>query len=118
MLVVDEDGDLAAPRGIFDGVLDEVAERLGEQLPVAEDRDDDGRAVEAHGRARFLGDRLVHFDQLTGELRGIEPAELVPAGEGFRAGDLQRRRQDPHQRVRLADDRAEHLVALLAASPR
>ena len=39
------DPDLAARRAVADRILDQVADRLGEQLAMAEERDRRGRAV-------------------------------------------------------------------------
>ena len=62
-----------------------------------------GGAVETELGAAFLDQRLIHFGEFPGELGGVEVGELVAAGEGFGPADLQNRRQDPHQRISLAD---------------
>ena len=107
------DPDLAAVRAVADRILDEVADRLRKQLAVAEQRyRRAGGSCRIQRGAALLGQRLVHFGELGGELADVEPGELVAAGQRFGAADLQHRRQDPHQRIGLADDAAEQFFLL------
>ena len=99
------DLDLPAGRAVADRILDEVAERLRKQLAVPEQRRRPGRPVELQRRAALLGERVVHLGELGGEVADVEPGELVAAGQRLRAADLEHRRQDPDQRIGLADRR-------------
>ena len=111
---LDADPDFTAGRAVADRILDEVADRLGEQLAVAEQRNGPRGPVITRGlRRALLGERIVHFRKLGRELADIEPGELLAAGQRFRAADLEHRRQDAHQGVGLADDAAEQFLLLL-----
>src|SRR5689334_11481771 len=51
----------SARRTVADGVLDQVADRLRQELPMAEQRDWPARPIEFEARSSLLGQRVVHF---------------------------------------------------------
>ena len=66
----DPDRDVAAA-GIFERVVEQVGERLRQQVAVAADHDA-RRGVERQRKALLLGHRLVELDRGAGDLGEIE----------------------------------------------
>src|SRR6185369_15071826 len=97
---------------ITNGVFDKVADRLGDQLAMTEQLRRLLGAMESKHSPSLFGHGFVHFAELRPERADVEAAELAAAGERLGSADLQRGREDPHQRVRLANDAGELLVAL------
>ena len=107
---LDPDIYLAPIRPVTDRVLKEIAECLGEELAVTEQRNRPGGALEPQRRAGLVGEWVVHFRELGGEFADIEPGELVAAGEGFRAADLEHRGENSDQCIGVFDDAAEEFL--------
>ena len=85
-VLVDEQPDLAPVRAVANRILDEIADRLRDQLAVSEHPHRRGGPVEAERDVAVFGDRFVHFAQFGGELVGVEPAELLAAGHARASG--------------------------------
>ena len=108
----DADADLATGCAVAQRIFDEVAYRLGEQLPMPEQWHRPSRPVVNEARVPLLGKRIVHFGELLCEFADVEPGKLAAPGLRLRSADLQDGSQDSHQRVRLADDAAEQFFLL------
>src|SRR6476619_5072177 len=109
---LDADIDLPAVGAVTDRVFEEVAERLREKLPMSEQGRRPVRLLELQRCALLVRQRVVHFGKLRRELAGVEPGELVTAGQRFGPADLEDRRQDSHQGVGIADHASEQLLLL------
>src|SRR5258705_1365125 len=89
-LVGDADQELAVLATVTNRILDQIADRLGNQLAMTEEFDRLAWPVKAQDASGFLGHRLVHFAEFRPELANLEPGELAAAGERFGAADFER----------------------------
>src|SRR6478735_662781 len=69
--------------GVAHGVLDEIAERLRQQLPMAVEWHWTRRPAKLQGCPCLFGEWLVHFGELRDELAAVEPAELLAPCQSF-----------------------------------
>src|SRR3546814_20033779 len=78
--------DLAAARAVLHRVVEQVGERLAEQLAMAADGD---ARVDRAGQLQpgLLGDRLVDLQQILSQSREIESGEGQAVEAGLRLGD-------------------------------
>src|SRR5207237_1240292 len=78
---LDAHRDIAADGPVTDRIFQEIAERLGEQLPMSEERHGPVGPIEAYEAAAFVSERIVHLGELRGQFADVEPCKLVSAGE-------------------------------------
>src|SRR5664279_1973282 len=95
-------GDQVARLGIFDGIVDQIGERLADQLAVAFDL---GRRIglNLERDALLLGQRLVQLADVVGDLGGVELAHVVARLAGFGARDHQQRVEGADQPLGVLD---------------
>ena len=91
---LDRDSDVAALRSITHRIFNQIADRLRQELAMAEQRHSARRRIISDLGSGFVGERLVHFRELGGEFAKVEPGELIAPGLRLRAADLQHRGQD------------------------
>ena len=96
------DRDGAVARRVFRRVVDEVADRLGEQERIAADRQP-LRHIDGKGGALLLDQRPVELGDLGGDLGQLDGAEPRAAHAGIDLGEAQQRVEDADQPIDIGD---------------
>ena len=98
---------LAVRLGIFDGVVDQIRQRLSDQFAVAANRSG-VRRFDRERQPFLVGQRLVQLRDIAGDLGGIEFRHVVSRLPGFGPRDHQQRVESADQIVGFRDGRLEH----------
>ena len=87
---------------VFDGIVEQIGDRLAHQLAVALDRRG-AVGLDLERDALLLGQRLVKLADVAGDLGGVEIDHVVARLAGFGARDHQQRVEGADQPVRFLE---------------
>src|SRR5262245_61305330 len=96
----------------LDGVVDQIGDRLEQEVPVAAHRGFDYRC-DLEGNALVLGDRLVEVAHLAHDIRQGDVAESFQAPALLDLRNSQQRRDDRQRLVKPADGLINNIPQLL-----